>query len=217
MADVMVVDCGSNSGIQPVLVLLDGLQVKAVSSVGDHEQHLQGLKADEPCAVICVACSRHDESRGLVDETLRSVGSRPVLVIDECFDNDYAHLLLERGVQDYLDVEKLSSEKLHRDIEWAILRNRHRLTTLLLRQEHAAENNQSELRRIYDGLPPRERQVLELLATGLTPKKIACKLGTRPKTVWNPIANIRVRFDVNSNHALALLVLQRIQKESNVE
>lgn len=130
VADILVVDCASVSGIHAVLALLDGLRVEAVSSVGDlqQQQNLQGLKSEGPCAVLCVACSRHDESRGLVDETLRSVGSQPLLVVDEYFDHDFGHLLLERAALDYLDAENLIAEELHRRIEWAILRNGHRAT-----------------------------------------------------------------------------------------
>ncbi|MBI2479135.1 MAG: response regulator transcription factor [Planctomycetia bacterium] len=156
----------------------------------------------------------------MVDETLRGVGSIPVLVIDECFDDEFSRLLLEGGVLDYLDAVNLSCAKLQRRIEWAILRNGHRATAPTLSVNHdtaAGGHNAPECREILNRLAPRGRQVLDLLATGLTPKQIASKLGTKPKTVWNQLANLRLRFGVNSNHALGLLVIQFGQKENDGE
>lgn len=172
------------------------------------------------CAVLCVACSNQNASRDLVDETLRSLGSKPVLVVDECFDDDYGHLLLERGVLDYLDARNLSSAKLHRRIEWAILRNGHRATAAVMPSNNGIADDRhdaSEYRQIIDSLGSRMRQVLELLATGMTAKQIASKLSTSPKTVWNQLADLRLRFGVNSNHALGLLVLQQVSEENEGE
>jgi DNA-binding CsgD family transcriptional regulator len=155
-----------------------------------------------------------------VDETRRRVGSRPVLVIDECFDGDYGHVLLERGSQDYLGAENLSSEELQRCIEWAILRNGHLATAAAIPSDHGiadGSHGASEYQQILNSLGPRARQVLELLATGLPPKQIAMKLGTSPKTVWNQLADLRLRFDVTSNHALSVLVLQLVRNEIDGE
>jgi DNA-binding NarL/FixJ family response regulator len=156
----------------------------------------------------------------MLDATLRSVGSRPVLVIDEGFDEDYGHLLLKRGALDYLDMRHLSSTKLLRRIEWAILRNGHRENSRTISANHrpAAEGpNSTAFQQLPGSVGARARQVLELLAVGMTPKQIASKLGTSPKTVWNQLAGLRLRFGVNSNHALGLLMLQLVRREIDAE
>jgi DNA-binding CsgD family transcriptional regulator len=112
---------------------------------------------------------------------------------------------------DYLDGANLSAAKLLRRIEWAVIRNGHRLPGSDPRTGNTADRDRKSLerRQTLDGLPPRERQVLELLASGLTPKQIAARCGTRSKTVWTQLAKLRFRFNVNSNHALSVLNLSR--------
>ncbi len=211
--DIVVVDCGGISGTHSVLALLEGLRGEAVGSVGDLQQRLQDIKTDGPCAVLCVACSGDQESRCLVDETLRSVGSMPILVIDERFDDDYGHLLLERGALDYLDGRKLGSVKLQRDIEWAILRNGHRAPPLPLRRDHAAAVDHSEVRRIYKGLPTRQREVLDLYLGRQTAKQIARRLGSSVKTVHSQLASVRGKFSARSSQDMIIVVLGALCQE----
>jgi DNA-binding NarL/FixJ family response regulator len=217
VADILVVDCGSDSGIDAVLALLDGLRVNAIGSNGESEQFAQSKMTEVPCAVFCITCSRHCESRELVEETLRTVDSQPVLVIDEHFVHDYGRLLLERGAQDYLDSEHLSHAELHRRIDWAILRYGHRSSAPMLGRNHMADDDRhgwAKAHQVLGSVPPRERQILELFIAGFSAKQIANKVGTSPKTVWNQLANLRLRFDVGSNHALCLLVF-RLSSEEN--
>ena len=47
----------------------------------------------------------------------------------------------------------------------------------------------------YESLTPREREVLALLAEGLTAKETAAKLFISPKTVENHRANIMKKLD----------------------
>lgn len=213
-AEILLVDCGSDAGVHSVIALLDGLRVAAVSSVSELQQHLLlGMKTEGPCAVLCTTCSRDDESRGLVDKSLRSVGSKPFLVIDECFDDDYGHLLLERGALDYLDGRNLSSEKLSRRIEWAILRNWHRVPTLSPLRDHAADGDQSDLRRTYERLPPRQREVLDLLLGRQTAKQIARRLGINVKSVHGQLAKLRIKFGADSSQDLIIVVLRALYQE----
>lgn len=213
VADILVVDCVSASGIHSVLALLDGLRVEAVSFVGDLQQYLHGLTTEGPCAVLCVACSKNNASRDLVDVTLRSLVSQPLLVVDECFDADFGHLLLEHGALDYLDGRNLSSATLHRRSEWAILRNGPRAPTSAPWRDHAVDGDQSELRRIYAGLPPRQREVLDLLLKRLPAKQIARRLGISVKTVHAQLASLRSKFQAASSQDLIILVLGALYRE----
>ncbi|MDA1052251.1 MAG: sigma factor-like helix-turn-helix DNA-binding protein [Planctomycetota bacterium] len=214
MAEILVVDCGSDSGIQSVLLdLLAGLRVEVVRSVGELQQRLPDLTTDGPCAVLCVACSADNESRGVVDETLRSVGSMPVLVIDESLDHDYGHRLIRQGVQDYLSDENVSTEELHLRIEYAILRNGHRAPALPPPRVHTADVDQSEVRRIYKGLPPRQQEVLDLYLGRQTAKQIARRLGISVKTVHSQLARLRSKFSADSSPELIIVVLGALQQQ----
>ncbi len=160
-----------------------------------------------------MTCSRDTESHGLVDETLRAVGSKPVLVIDEYFDDDYGRLLLQRGALDYLDRKMLSLVELQRRVEWAILRNGHRSSTTTRPSNHERGEGGlelSEVQQIYENLPPREREVLELLLNRLAPKQIARRLGTSAKTVQNQIDNLRHKCSAASTTDLIILVLRAL-------
>ncbi|MDA1055482.1 MAG: LuxR C-terminal-related transcriptional regulator [Planctomycetota bacterium] len=134
-------------------------------------------------------------------------------MIDECFDDDYGRLLLGRGTLDYLDAQNLISADLHRHIEWAILRNGHRAPTLVPPRIHAADGDQSELGRIYEGLPPRQREVLDLLLKRLPAKRIAQRLGISVKTVHAQLATLRDKFQAASSPDLIILVLRALYEE----
>lgn len=212
--DIVVVDCGSESGIHSVLALLAGLQVEAVGSVSALEQRLQDLKPQGPCALLCIARSADAASRVLVDELLRIIDSRPVLVIDECFEDDYGSLLIECGVLDYLEAANLSSMKLHRRIEWAILRNGHRAPKLPSSQEHVVEEGQTtELARVYECLPPRQRKILDLLLNRVPAKQIARRLAISVKTVHAQLAILRDKFEAASSQDLIIVVLRGLYQE----
>ena len=215
-ADILLIDCGSASGTQHMVSLLAGLRVEVIDSPGTLQERLQDLKTAGPLAVLCLACSQHDESRHLVDATLANVRSKPVIVIDECFDDAYGRLLFVHGVQNYLDVRGLSSEELHRSIEAAVLRNEHRPSALANRWNHIIADggrDLSELRQILEDLPPREREVLDLLLGRLAPKQIARRLGTRVKTVHGQLASLRAKFEAASTPDLIILVLDAMYQE----
>ncbi len=217
MDDLWLVDCAGRSGIQTILGHLDGLRVKVIESAGDLPQQGEGGLSASPCAVLALVNSRKQASRSLIEPLLKSIGSTPLLVLDERFDDRFAQSVLTHGALDYLDTARVTTDKLLRRIEWAILRNGHRAAATSRDTNRDDGQVPIESRQRLEQLAPRGRQILELLATGLTPKQISCQLGTRPKTVWNQLAELRGRFAVDSNHALALLFLQRAPEEKSVE
>lgn len=56
------------------------------------------------------------------------------------------------------------------------------------------------------GLSPREREVAELFASGMTNKQVARALGTSPSTVRNQVVRIYEKLGISSKAALATLV-----------
>jgi DNA-binding CsgD family transcriptional regulator len=61
------------------------------------------------------------------------------------------------------------------------------------------------------GVTAREREVLLLLAEGLSDIQIAVKLSISPKTVNYHVENLKTRFDaLNRTHLLAIALRRRI-------
>jgi DNA-binding NarL/FixJ family response regulator len=61
---------------------------------------------------------------------------------------------------------------------------------------------------IFDELSPRERDILELIARGLTNAEIAETLSLSPKTVGNNISNVLVKLQATDRAKLMLMALE---------
>lgn len=61
---------------------------------------------------------------------------------------------------------------------------------------------------VFDALSPREREILELVALGLTNGEIAERLVLSPKTISNNISNVLVKLQVVDRAKLILLALE---------
>lgn len=60
----------------------------------------------------------------------------------------------------------------------------------------------------FDELTRREREILELIARGLTNAEIASRLVLSPKTISNTISNVRVKLQAADRAKLMLLALE---------
>ena len=60
---------------------------------------------------------------------------------------------------------------------------------------------------MFDELTAREREILELLARGLTNPEIAEQLGLTPKTVSNNISNVLLKVQATDRAKLMLMAL----------
>jgi DNA-binding NarL/FixJ family response regulator len=60
----------------------------------------------------------------------------------------------------------------------------------------------------FDGLSPREHEILELVAKGLTNSEIGEVLGLSPKTISNNISNVLFKLQVVDRSKLILLALE---------
>jgi two-component system response regulator FixJ len=87
--------------------------------------------------------------------------------------------------------------------------------SILLGALLGAEVNWGKLHCIYSELPPRERQVLDLLVGGLEFKQIAASLGSRPATIRVQLAKLRQKFGVQTNQQLVILVVRMFYEISS--
>lgn len=73
------------------------------------------------------------------------------------------------------------------------------------RLEEATAHRSSEDRRVYDGLTPREREIVELVAAGKTNAEIAAELWVAPSTVKKHLENVYGKVGVGRRGAAAAL------------
>ncbi|MDX2939116.1 LuxR C-terminal-related transcriptional regulator [Streptomyces ipomoeae] len=84
-----------------------------------------------------------------------------------------------------------------------------------LRAEASADSESRE--RLRAALAPRERQILELLSTGLDSKEIALRLSLAEKTIRNNLCSIYIKLDVRSSREALLLWLGATQWRAGAE
>jgi len=165
-------------------------------------------------ASICVGCSRDASNRTIFEGLIQFAAKSPIVILDEGFDEHYGMGLVAQGIEDYIDISLPSHRKeLRQRLVWSVLRHRVRLLRQMPLLHSAAYENcpdWSELYRIYLGLPPRERQVLDLLAAGLEPKQIARRLAIRWSTVRNHVKNLRDKFHAHSVSQLVNLTVRTL-------
>jgi len=85
-------------------------------------------------------------------------------------------------------------------------KNAELLRGLISTEQPEAESSDSENLDII--LTPREKEVLGLVATGLSNKEIAVKLFLSDKTIKTHLRNIYKKLDVNDRTAAAVLALR---------
>jgi len=87
------------------------------------------------------------------------------------------------------------------------------LATAILEQRHAKIQLTDTQQSVIESLTEREREILQLLAEGLSNKGIASKLYLSVRTVEGHLANIYARLDVHSRTE-AMLVAVKIPKST---
>jgi len=124
---------------------------------------------------------------------LLSALAKPLVVVDETFDPELGHALLDAGADDYLDGERLDARELQFSLEKAVLRHgRHRKPAAISPECLAS-------------LSHCEREVLQLFMAGLSVKGIARRLGKNVDTVGKQLARARQKLHIRSNQQLLLL------------
>lgn len=63
-----------------------------------------------------------------------------------------------------------------------------------------------------ESLTEREREVLNLLATGESSKALACRIGVRPRTVQKHLQRIYAKLGVAGRTAAAVMAVRTVAK-----
>jgi len=211
--DVLLLNAANGESVARIRTALGDLQVQTITS---WSALAALLETDPPCtalAVLAAVSSATGDLPLLHEMAARLARRKPLVVVDDDFDVDVGVQLLAVGVEDYLNAAVVNAAELDQRVAWAVVRHgqRHDERASSVADERlrpgpttlASASGPTEL------LPPRLRQVLELLLEGRSAKQIARQLGTRPKTIYNQIAVLRCRFGVQSNQQLVIEGLRR--------
>jgi DNA-binding NarL/FixJ family response regulator len=69
---------------------------------------------------------------------------------------------------------------------------------------------------VYHGLPPCQRQIVDLLIGRLEPKQIAYELDITVSTVRTQLQTVRKKLAVESNHEVALIIANALFERAAV-
>ena len=184
-------------GLRTFLELQEEIEV--VADVADGRAALQAVAEHEPDVVLM------DLVLPVVDgvEAIRRLAAeRPrtrVIVLTSFLDDDKLFPAVRAGAAGYLlkDVEQQELVRAIRTVHGgeALL---HPAVAARLMEEVADEE------RAADPLTPREREVVELIARGLSNKRIAAELGISEKTVKAHVSNVLAKLGLSDRTQVAM-------------
>ncbi len=190
-------------GLAAILGQHEGIEV--VASVGDGDALLRAVDEHKPDVVIT------DLSMPGIDgaaATSRLVGVRPglaVLVLTMHEDDEHVFAALRAGARGYL-VKGAEGAEIVRAVQTVASGDAvyGRPVARRIAAFFAGEQTDAPSARAFPALTPRERDVLELLASGCRNHEIARRLGMSEKTVRNHVSQVLVKLQVPDRTAAAL-------------
>lgn len=167
----------------------------------------QSLKPDVVCLDVSMPRMNGVEATRRIKASLPDVG---VVILTMHEDEDYVFELVKAGASGY--VLKRASARDLVDAVHAVVGGHTFLHPMIARRLVSAQEtsgNRDEERRRFDGLTEREREVVCLIADGLTNKEIAERLHISVKTVETHRTHIMEKLDL---HDRAHLVRYAVRK-----
>lgn len=158
----------------------------AEAFLADHTPELTG------CLITDVRLPQMDGVR-LVEELARRQNRLPVIVISGYAETPLVVQAMRAGAVDFLN-KPLDPQILLRTLHAAM---QQATTTVSLRSEAAAAAFR------VSTLSPREREVFDAFARGLSTKQVANALGVSPKTIETHRAHLYEKLKVDTPYALA--------------
>lgn len=134
----------------------------------------------------------------LQEHLLRQHCNLPIVFLTGHGDIAMSVRAIKAGAEDFLS-KPVSKEDLLDAVRRALQR---------YRDTHAAQTNLKELRRRVESLTAREREVFDLLVTGMLNKQIAYRLGNTERTVKAHRHSIMEKMQVKSMAELASIASQ---------
>lgn len=193
---VTVVD-GAPQAIARCRDLLEGARL-VVDSFGSAEQFLRDL---DSCRADCliVEVDLPGMSGFELQDALRARGRCfPVIFVNGTADIPMAVEAIKRGAEEFL-LKPVSQHRLIAAVQTAIADGR---------EERRLNEQRSRLKARLSDLTPREREVLELICQGRSPKQVATGLSISVQTVSRHCISIREKIGVDNHAQLVRLICQ---------
>lgn len=195
-----------DDAVLDALALFFSRRAVATACFSSADAFLATLRTDDPVAIqhefdCIVADVRMPGLSGI--ELLDRLGgpmAPPVVLITGHGDVDMAVTALKAGATDFLE-KPFDENRLLEKIRAAV-------AAYAERRAEAAEV--AELRARADALPPRQREVMELAAAGLSNKEIGNQLNISPRTVENHRAWVMQRMGAKNLADLVRIVTRLV-------
>jgi DNA-binding NarL/FixJ family response regulator len=195
--------------------LLESGGMEVVGQAGDADELLRKVRAHKPdVAVVDIRMPPDHSDEGLrcaavIRAELPSTG---VLVLSQYLDESYAMELLERGAEGvgYLLKDRVTDVETFLDAVRRVAAGQSVLDPKVVRELLGRQRKDDPL----DELTPREREVLELMASGLTNAGIAGRLFVTEKAIERHVTSIFSKLLIDAaatDHRRVLAVLRFLQ------
>ena len=188
------------------LLASDG-RFEIVGEAVDGEQTLTLAKSLRPEVVIVDLKMPKLSGVQVAKELTHDLPSAKVLILTGFEADTYVLEALAAGAAGYIlkdtEPESLISSVL------AVLGNEYVISSKMARRVLQSLSDSSILKESYDGLTPRELEILRLAATGLANKEIARRLHVSEKTVRNHVANIYDKLGIHDRSQALLYAVRK--------
>ena len=188
------------SGFAMILRAEDGIEV-----AGEAADGIEGVEAAErlrPDVVLMDLVMPRLDGVGAMRELRTRVPGARVIVLTSFTDDDRVLPAVQAGAAGYL-LKNAQPQELARAIRAA------HAGEALLDPVVAARLMRAVASPQEDPLTPRERQVLELIARGMSNKRIALELGIAEKTVKTHVGHVLAKLGVSDRTQAALHAVRR--------
>jgi NarL family two-component system response regulator LiaR len=185
-------------GLRTFLELQEGLEV--VGEAGDGDEALPLAEQLEPDVVLMDLVMPRLDGVEAMRELRRRVPGARVIVLTSFLEDDRLLPAIRAGAAGYL-LKNVQPQELARAIRLADEGEALLDPAVAARLVNAVSDGQADER---EPLTPREREVLDLIARGLSNKRIALELGVAEKTVKTHVSHVLAKLGVADRTQAAL-------------
>lgn len=179
-----------------------------MGEVADGEAAREALRREEPDVALLDITMEGATGIELCEELRKADLPTRVLILSMHDDPEYLELAIAAGADGYLLKDEAGPAELRRAVR-AVHAGRSVFSGRLTRGLARAARERRERTRTAEAVTPREREVLALVADGLTSREIADRLQISPRTVETHRENLMRKLEVRSAAALARVAVER--------